>query len=233
MLALCYTEDIKQFGINSVLEVIVKDLKILETEGFYIEGIKYPIKGTLAVLSHDNLGGSVLYGMVESFRANFFCRICVMPKEETKVTCKQDNTLLRTPENFKNHIQLAANSSDSKYGIKSRSALNNLEFFQFGLNLSADIMHDFLEGICQLEIKMFLKFIEQEKLASIKEINDKIFAFDYSLQNKTNKPSPICLDKTGHLISQRAAQTYCLIIFFPLIISDITKKLENSNNYNK
>lgn len=104
MLALCYSEDIKHFSINSILQVIVKDLRILETEGFHIEGVKYSIKGTLAVLSHDNLGGSMLYGMVEAFQANFFCRICLIHKDATKITCKEDDTLLRTPENFQNHI---------------------------------------------------------------------------------------------------------------------------------
>lgn len=67
----------------------------------------------------------------------------------------------------------------------------------------------------------------------IKEINDKIITFNYGLQNRTNKPSPICLDKADHLIGQRAAQTYCLLIFCPLIISDITQKLEHSTDYNK
>jgi len=75
LLALCFSEDMKTCGINSVLEVIVKDLRILETQGFYIEGIEYPIKGSLAILSHDNLGGAILYGMIECFQANFFCRM--------------------------------------------------------------------------------------------------------------------------------------------------------------
>lgn len=92
-------------------------------------------------------------------------------------------------------------------------------------------MHDFLEGICQLELKMFMKFLIQKKLASLEEINDKIITFDYGLQHRANKPSLICLDKAGHLIGQRAAQTYCLIIFFPLIIGDIIEKLDNNTIY--
>jgi len=222
LLTLCFSEDIKTCGINSVLEVIVKDLRILEMEGFYIEGVEYPIKRNLAILSHDNLGGALLYGMVECFEANFFCRICLMHKHSTKENCKQNYTLLRTPEGFQNHIQLAINNpNSSEYGIKSRSVLNDLEFFKFGINLSLDIMHDFLKGICQYEFKMFLNFLIQEKLVSIQEINDKINTFDYGLQNRANIPSPICLDKTDYLIGQRAAQMYCLVIFFPLIISDI------------
>jgi len=34
LLALCYNEDITKFGMNSILEIIVKDLKILATKGF-------------------------------------------------------------------------------------------------------------------------------------------------------------------------------------------------------
>lgn len=231
---MCYNKDITNFGINSILEVIVKDLKILETESFFVEGVEYPIKGTLAILSYDNLGGVMLYGMVQSFQANFFCRICLMHKNVTKVSCKQEDVLLRTHESFQNDIQLAMNDpDDSLHGIKLRSVLNNLEFSKFGINVSVDIMHDFLERIYQLKHKLFLKFLIQEILASIKEINDKIISFDYGIQNRVNKPSPICLNKTSHLIGQRAAQTYCLLIFFPLIISDITRKLDCSVNYNK
>jgi len=127
----------------------VKDLRILEMEGFYIEGVEYPIKGSLAILNHENLGGALLYGMVECFQANFFCRIYLMHKHSIKENCKQNNTLLKTPEGFQNHIQLAINNpNSSEYGIKSHSVLNDLEFYKFGINLSLDIMHDFLEGIC-------------------------------------------------------------------------------------
>ena len=39
--------------------------------------------------------------------------------------------------------------------------------------------------------------------------------------NQRNKPSPLILDKSGNLIGQRAAQFWCLIRYFPLIIDDL------------
>jgi len=89
-----------------------------------------------------------------------------MHKNCIKISCKQEDNLLRTSENFQNHIQLAINSDVNEHGIKLHSILNNLEFFKFGINLSMDIMHDFLNGICQLKFKLFIKFLIQEKLAS-------------------------------------------------------------------
>lgn len=67
LLALCYNADIKQFGINLVLDVITSDLKILENEGVFIEDLDTSIM--------YNLGGATLLGMVESFQANHYCRI--------------------------------------------------------------------------------------------------------------------------------------------------------------
>lgn len=40
-----------------------------------VDFLPFKLKGTLVALSHDNLGGNMLHGMVESFSANYFCRI--------------------------------------------------------------------------------------------------------------------------------------------------------------
>ncbi|KAF2891516.1 hypothetical protein ILUMI_14657 [Ignelater luminosus] len=48
----------KVLGINSDLDVIVKDIRTLETEGVYDKITEKYIKGTLVALSHDNLGGN-------------------------------------------------------------------------------------------------------------------------------------------------------------------------------
>ncbi|KAB0804367.1 hypothetical protein PPYR_01337 [Photinus pyralis] len=117
LLALCYSSDIKQFGINAILEPIVNDIKVLETQ--------------------------------------------------------------------------------------------------------VDPMHDILEGIAPYEIKIFLKLLVDKKLATIRDINSRLQAFPFGKTDRNNKPSPIILDKPGHLIGQRAAQTWCLIRFIPIILEDL------------
>lgn len=50
-------------------------------------------------------------------------------------------------------------------------------------------MHDFLEGICQSDLKLFINFCKESGLITLNDLNDKIQAFDYGLCNKQNHPS--------------------------------------------
>ncbi|KAF2881378.1 hypothetical protein ILUMI_24792 [Ignelater luminosus] len=87
--------------------------------------------------------------------------------------------------------------------------------FKLCTNASVDITYDLLEGILQLEIKYITGT----------EVNERLQSFNFGIIDRCNKPSQICADKPGHLIGQRAAQTLCLIQYFPLISSDIVSVL--------
>jgi hypothetical protein len=53
-------------------------------------------------------------------------------------------------------------------------------------------MHDVLEGVLQYECKEMLKLlINQEKLFTLEQLNDRIQLFDYGYMNDRDKPSPI------------------------------------------
>ena len=57
--------------------------------------------------------------------------------------------------------------------------------------MAPDIMHDILEGVLQLSMKMMLKeFISNRKLFSLKTLNSRITSFPYGPDAK-NKPTPI------------------------------------------
>lgn len=75
-------------------------MKVLESNGVTIDGIN--VKGILINVCHDNLGGNCCFGFVQSFSANFFCRICTMPKTETETSTSQNEKYLRTPESYDN-----------------------------------------------------------------------------------------------------------------------------------
>lgn len=231
LVALFYSDDIKKFGINSVLDIIVKDLKMLETVGIYDDISQKHYKGTLVSLSHDNLGGNQLFGMVESFSATYYCRICLSEKTLAQRMNVQDDKLLRNNDLYEQHCNLLQSSESAShiFGIKCRSLLNNLNNFKLCENPSVDIMHDLLEGVVQLEIKAYLKFLISEKVVTINELNQRIQSFNYGINERANRPSPICLDKLGHAIGQRAAQTLCLIKYLPLILSDKIVAVPNVN----
>lgn len=63
---LCPVVDVKEFGINKCLESLVLDLKILETDGVFIEDIHQKVKGTIAYICADNLVSHQIGGFMES-----------------------------------------------------------------------------------------------------------------------------------------------------------------------
>ncbi|KAK9736602.1 hypothetical protein QE152_g11412 [Popillia japonica] len=147
----------------------------VETVGIFDDTlVEKPIKGTLIGVSHDNLGGNQLYGLVESFSAAYFCRICLSDKNETRSLCEQDDSKLRTVSNYREHYPTAPNS----HGIKFNSILNDLHYYNIFDNYTVDIKHDVLEGVAQLEIKYFLKFIIGENLTTLNEINMPLILAD-------------------------------------------------------
>lgn len=234
LLALCYNLDIKQFGLNPVLHKIVNDIKILEKEGIFIESLNTSVKSTLVSLAFDNLGGNMLFGMNESFNANYYCRICTIHKKDAQKACTVDNNLLRTFNSFinlSNQLNYSNNDTINFFGINNKSPLFDLAYFKPCENLNVDIMHDFLEGICQRDLNLFFNFCDKNKIISLNDLNDKIQAFDYGLHNRANLPSVINLNKKFNTIGQRAIQTLCLIVHLPIILRDIIPKLDQ--NFNK
>ena len=79
LVMLCKSSDIKRFGLGNIIQPIIDDVKILETEGLVIESVNFPIKGTIAFISADNLGSHLLGGYPESFSPNVLhvCRSCL------------------------------------------------------------------------------------------------------------------------------------------------------------
>ena len=56
-----------------ILEPLVNDLKVLETEGLKLPMFKDVIHGTIVQVINDNLGLHGLFGFVESFGAQYCC----------------------------------------------------------------------------------------------------------------------------------------------------------------
>ena len=91
-------------------------------------------------------------------------------------------------------------------------------------NYVTDIMHDFLEGIMPLEIKLTLGVLIEEGCFTLQEVNNRISSFSYGFADKTNIPSIIqlsALTNPSGPSGQRAAQTKCLALYLPLIVGDL------------
>lgn len=86
-----------------------------------------------------------------------------------------------------------------------------------------DIMHDILEGVAPLEVKLMLRhFIYEEKLMTLEQLNDRISSFHYRYSNVKNKPSVIVnLRCSESAVKQTASQMWCLLLVLPFLIGDL------------
>ena len=71
---------------------------------------------------------------------------------------------MRSREMYNRHAEFVATDpgSGSVYGVKKKSALNSSKYFHAVDGLPADIMHDMLEGVFPLHVKVVLRKVIME-----------------------------------------------------------------------
>ncbi|XP_041476844.1 uncharacterized protein LOC121424995 [Lytechinus variegatus] len=220
LVALCYAQDTKTYGYDEILQHFVADINKLATEGISLPDGERK-KGTLTQFSADNLGANSLFGFVESFSAAFYCRLCLISKDDAQNIFQDPDTLLRTKDDYNLHVQQAEAAGQHVYGIKNSSVLNDCKFFHILSNFSLDIMHDILEGVAQYEMKLVLQYFIFEcrpPVLSLGELNKHLESHDYGVTETKNKPSPVKLDSQGNALGQKAMQAWTLIRHLPFII---------------
>lgn len=223
LVALFHSQDIKKYGMNAILEPIVRDIKVLESTGINLPFSDQQIYGTVAQVTGDNLGLHTVLGFVESFSARYFCRFCIADKNECQGLFTDDY-----PNKLRNKILHARHCSDvqdpsipSSFGVKRTCLLDELKYFSVVDNFAVDLMHDILEGVGQFELKLLFGYLAETKILSKQGITERVYAFNYGYLERKNRPSRLNLEQIGNGIGLNAIQTFCLIRNVPLIFGDV------------
>lgn len=229
--SLCRTDDIKtkDTDFNNLWELVVADISKLRENGITLEdGIV--VKGDIVFLGYDNLGANSCSGYVESFGATHFCRFCTASKKETEVMIVEDETKIRTIEEYDEHLNVIAESvkvnlKETK-GLKRACALNQLRDFHILRNKSVDIMHDLNEGAIAKLLHYLFSYCISNRLFTEDWLKKRIQFHDFGFDRK-NAPSVINLEKPN--LNQNATQLLCLFrnIGFIFIDFQIDEKLRN------
>lgn len=222
LICLCNSNDLKtkQTDFNNIWTLIVNDISHLENVGIDI-GNNVNIKGTIAYLSFDNLGGNTSLGLVESFQSYFYCRICELPKDKCQLLTKEDPKILRNRNSYNAQLAIVDMSEKVNYsqtkGIKRLCVLNDLKYFHMIENISVDIMHDLNEGTIPFIMKRLFDRCIALKVFTEKELIKLIRFYDFGRLNSKNKPSQLAIDKKT--LGQNGAQSRCLFLHLPFILS--------------
>lgn len=215
------TEDRKLFS-NDVLFTSLIDILIeLETDGLEIsyEGNSIRVYFMLAFITGDNLGLSGILDLVESTRANFYCRMCKRNYEQRQTDLIEYSKSLRTRQNYESDLQLA---DPSQTGIKNNCVFNKIPSFHLVCNVYFDVMHDLWEGVCLYGLQHCLHyFITIKKYFSLDDLNRRKNLFVFGKLNSSNIPNDIKeLNFAKNKLRMTASEVKTFVTFIPLIIGD-------------
>ncbi|XP_035231911.1 uncharacterized protein LOC118203734, partial [Stegodyphus dumicola] len=213
--------DMKNFTLQNTVKPLLEDLKVLETQGIYVEKLGRCLKGSVAC------------GFSTSFSSNTsrVCRHCLIQKQDIgKVNI---DSIKRTKNNYAYHLsQIAIDKSNEViYGINSNCPFNELRYFHVTEGLPPDAMHDLLEGIVPYEIALILKHLILDNYLNFDLLNERIKSFVFKGSDKANKIYKIDPNFSAkNTIGGNASANKTLIKLLPLMIGDLIPE-DNSCNY--
>lgn len=221
--ALYKSSDVSEFGFDVILQPLVDELKELESVGMEIDCPSFQgiIKVGLAQVIGDNLGIHSILGFAQGFTANYFCRKCKGHRDNMRMETKLSENLNRTVENYTEDLLV---DNLPLTGVRTSCLLNELESFHVTKNYAPDIMHDMLEGVCPLELKLVLCRLIENRFFDLNTLNGRISSFNYGFPDNSNKP---CTYSWSSLVNadgspgQNAAQMWTLMRHIGLMIGDL------------
>lgn len=231
LVALCETENLKhkETSLDNILDVIVNELLVLETEGLNIDS-QQNLKCFLINCCFDNLGGNGLFGFKESFACDYFCRCCTVSKRESEISIEVVRSKLRSKEVYDQIMQKLNKNENVEpkiaQGYRKYCLLNDLQHFHILDNFSFDIMHDVNEGIVPFFLERFFNHLVDKHKMTVKSITNRVRDFNYGILEKKNRPSKLAMQK--HNLGQNASQSVCLMIALPFIFHDLRDDLDEN-----
>ena len=139
------------------LRPIVENINRLQRQGISING-KH-LKFSFSTIVADNLAAHLIGGFQSGFSHSFFCRRCYITQAERTLPIDLIKAGPRTITHD-HHLVQRVNADPAKsplMGVVGHSPMAGLIGFHPIASLPADIMHDFLEGVCPMIIMGILK----------------------------------------------------------------------------
>ncbi len=211
----------KTYGNERCYNDLIDTLNGLAHEGILlnIDGEEKRIYFLLGLLQGDNLEINNITDLVRSFRANYYCRVCKLKRNQMEKAIIEDPEKLRNVENYE-HDVLANNSSQT--GVVKESIFNQVAGFHVTTSCAMDLTHDIAEGMYHYEISEILLDFIKKGYFKLNTLNKMLTEFKYGDIDKGNAPITIHETrlKAKHL-KMTASEMMCFARHLGLMIGDL------------
>lgn len=183
--------------------------------------------GAVAVVCGDNASMHHLGGFNKCFSSGKVCRFCTADYSHLNRISDENACVLRTAETQEVQLRLVEQDPrlTSVYGVVERSPLVELPDFLIPYGLPPDIMHDALERVLCLNVKVVLQGLNKvgsnkQRALSYSKVQQIHGSFKYSSLDKINQAPvlpPTLMEKKTPLCGS-ASQKWHLFHFLSLIL---------------
>lgn len=237
LVSICKKVYIKKYGLNMILQPLVKDLQPLGSDvgyPFFVGGGTLHLHGALLAVLADTPASQAMGGFKEGVGgARRKCRHCMANFEQMQVQYVEEEFVLRCREHHEKQLQKIEDASSKyltafyskEYGINHKTKLLDAPFFDTCGQLPQDVMHVFLEGIINYHLKFLLNhYITEMSLFTLLDLNKALASIP--LGYCESKDRPVTIKETDlHLkastnLGQSAAQMHLLVIILPFILGN-------------
>ena len=165
-----------------------------------VDGVLRTFKGGLLCFLADNAASNAIGGFKESFSFSFrFCRSCMATRDSYRMHFVPNAFRKRTESDHRTQCDevegLLGEHYSKTYGINRPCLLMKVSNFSlFNGGLPHDFMHNILEGVAQLELKLLVRHCVDLKYFTLQEYNRRIVFFDHGSSKVDKKPTIITRD---------------------------------------
>ncbi|XP_064478733.1 uncharacterized protein LOC135392039 [Ornithodoros turicata] len=210
-----------KYGLDKVFAPLMEDIASLENDGITING--QTLKGTIFIVTGDNLSCHRLGGFKCSFSGGRICRFCLALRHEISSKHLEADFVLRTPESHLHHLNMLNTGIPtlSLYGVREPCPFNFTGFHPTE-HMPPDIMHDIFEGVIPFVMIRVIEDLVSSGLFTLSHLNKCIEGYSYDVGDARNKPEKIAPDvlKGKKAMKGSASQIFCFFRHFALYVGD-------------
>ncbi len=211
---------VKKYGLLSLFEPVINDLRVLETEGIEvrIQGRTLFFRGTCSMCAADNLGAHIIGKFPENFSTSLrLCRHCMVTKHQLSQSSREIFPM-RTVEGYNAQAAAVADHPElaSVYGVKDKSPLCDLNYYHVINGLPSCIAHDLFEGVVPDVLEEVVNSLIADGYFTLVDLQKMVNDFQYADADKSNKAYILSAKKLRLRFTQ--SQMWCFARLLPLII---------------
>ncbi|XP_064472066.1 uncharacterized protein LOC135386199 [Ornithodoros turicata] len=221
--------NVKKHGLSAVMKLVLTDINLLRDVGFIVKHCNTSVKVTAMLIAFcgDNLSMNNMGGYTSSFSRGRPCWFCTASVAEFESIFDEGGADQRNEATHKHHMSsVLENTSDSRtHGVKERSPLLDVSYFEVTLQLPPDLMHDLLEGTVPHVLQLVLHGLLSENTINYTDL-DRVTAFNYGRCDRKSKPEPVSRAYVQGQASYKgtAAQKWCLFSLLSVRLGDIIEE---------